>query len=67
MNWGIRRVKPGARNLARTSGTEILFIERIWDFLKPGTGRASGHHTRRNFNQFLIARGTRLSVGTLPD
>ena len=57
----------GHKRPRKNQRTEILFIERIWDFLKPGTGRGSGHPTRRNFNQLLTARGTRLSVGTLPD
>ena len=31
----------GHKRPRRNQRTEILFIERIWDFLKPGTGRAA--------------------------
>ncbi len=33
--------KAGHKRPRKNQRTEILFIERIWDFLKPGTGRAA--------------------------
>ena len=33
--------KAGRKRPRKNQRTEILFIERIWDFLKPGTGRAA--------------------------
>ena len=33
--------KEGKSRPRKNQKTEILFIERVWDFLKPGTGRAA--------------------------
>jgi type I restriction enzyme M protein len=33
--------KAGGSQARRAQKTEILFVERVWDFLKPGTGRAA--------------------------
>ena len=33
--------KAGRKRSRKNQRTEILFIERIWDFLKPGVGRAA--------------------------
>ena len=33
--------KAGRKRPRKNQRTEILFLERIWDFLKPGTGRAA--------------------------
>ena len=38
---GNQRNKAGPKKPRKNQRTEILFIERIWDFLKPGTGRAA--------------------------
>lgn len=37
--WTMRRDKNGAKVLSKSQPPEILFIERCWQFLKPGTGR----------------------------
>jgi type I restriction enzyme M protein len=34
-------VQPNRGAPRRTQKTEILFIERVWDFLRPGTGRCA--------------------------
>ncbi|MCL2240164.1 MAG: N-6 DNA methylase [Defluviitaleaceae bacterium] len=33
--------KNGKAKVRKNQNTEVLFIERIWEFLKPGTGRAA--------------------------
>lgn len=39
--WGMRRDKHGNAVLQKSQPPEILFIERIVQFLRPGTGRAA--------------------------
>lgn len=39
--WGMRRDKHGSTVLQKSQPPEILFIERIVQFLRPGTGRAA--------------------------
>ena len=38
---GSQKNKAGQVSMRKSQRTEILFIERIWKFLKPGTGRAA--------------------------
>lgn len=38
---GTKEDKKGKRKPLKNQKTEILFIERVWRFLKPGTGRAA--------------------------
>ena len=38
---GNQRNKAGHKRPRKNQRTEILFLERIWAFLKPGTGRAA--------------------------
>ena len=38
---GNQTSKTGRKRPRKTQRTEILFVERIWGFLKPGTGRAA--------------------------
>ena len=68
--------KAGKKSLkARTSiKTEILFCERVWQFLKPGTGRAAivlpdgilTNSSLQGVRDWLLARFQLLAVVSLP-
>jgi type I restriction enzyme M protein len=68
--------KAGKKSLkARTSiKTEILFCERVWQFLKPGTGRAGivlpdgilTNSSLQGVRNWLLARFQLLAVVSLP-
>ena len=68
--------KAGQRSIkARTSiKTEILFCERVWQFLKPGTGRAAivlpdgilTNSSLQGVRDWLLARFQLMAVVSLP-
>ena len=68
--------KAGKKSVkARTSiKTEILFCERVWHFLKPGTGRAAivlpdgilTNSSLQGVRDWLLARFQLLAVVSLP-
>lgn len=64
----------GKRKGRKNQKTEILFIERIWHFLKPGTGRAAvvlpdgilTNSSLQYVRDFLLERFQLLAVVSLP-
>ena len=66
--------KTGRKKPRKNQRTEILFIERIWDFLKPGTGRAAiiipdgilTNSSLQEVRDFLLARCRINAVVSLP-
>jgi type I restriction enzyme M protein len=68
--------KAGKKALKQRTSvkTEILFCERVWDFLKPGTGRAAvvlpdgilTNSSLQPIRDWLIARFQLLAVVSLP-
>ena len=71
---GNQTSKTGRKNPRKNQRTEILFIERIWDFLKPGTGRAAviipdgilTNSSLQEVRDFLLARFQINAVVSLP-
>ncbi len=65
----------GRRKTRKNQKTEVLFIERVWEFLKPGTGRAAivlpdGILTNASLQyvrDFLLDRFHLLAVISLPE
>ena len=66
--------KAGRKRPRRNQRTEILFIERIWNLLKPGTGRAAiiipdgilTNSTLQEVRNFLLERFQINAVMSLP-
>lgn len=66
--------KAGKTRPRKNQKTEILFIERIWQFLKPGTGRAAvvlpdgvlTNSSLQYVRDFLLERFQLLAVVSLP-
>jgi type I restriction enzyme M protein len=64
----------GKRTPRKNQKTEILFIERVWQFLKPGTGRAAvvlpdgilTNSSLQYVRNFLLERFRLLAVVSLP-
>ena len=64
----------GKRKPRKNQKTEILFIERVWQFLKPGTGRAAvvlpdgilTNSSLQYVRDFLLERFQLLAVISLP-
>ena len=64
----------GKRKPRKNQKTEILFIERVWQFLKPGTGRAAvvlpdgilTNSSLQYVRDFLLERLQLLAVVSLP-
>jgi type I restriction enzyme M protein len=64
----------GKRKPRKNQKTEILFIERVWQFLKPGTGRAAvvlpdgilTNSSLQYVRDFLLERFQLLAVVSLP-
>jgi len=66
--------KKGKTKARKNQKTEILFIERVWQFLKPGTGRAAvvlpdgilTNSSLQYVRDFLLERFQLLGVVSLP-
>ena len=66
--------KAGRKRPRKNQRTEILFIERIWNFLKPGTGRAAviipdgilTNSSLQEVRDFLLARFRVNAIVSLP-
>ena len=64
----------GKKKPRKNQKTEILFIERVWQFLKPGTGRAAvvlpdgilTNSSLQYVRDFLLGRFQLLAVVSLP-
>ncbi|MCX6344776.1 MAG: restriction endonuclease subunit M [Armatimonadetes bacterium] len=64
----------GKRRPRKNQKTEILFIERVWEFLKPGTGRAAvvlpdgilTNSSLQYVRDFMLERFKLLAVVSLP-
>jgi len=71
---GNREDKKGKRTPRKNQKSEILFIERIWEFLKPGTGRAAvvlpdgvlTNSSLQDPRNFMLERFQILAVVSLP-
>jgi len=71
---GNQEDKNGKRKARKNQKTEILFIERVWQFLKPGTGRAAvvlpdgilTNSSLQYVRDFLLERFQLLAVVSLP-
>ena len=71
---GIQEDAKGRSKARKNQKTEILFIERIWQFLKPGTGRAAvvlpdgilTNSSLQYVRDFLLERFQLLAVVSLP-
>lgn len=66
--------KKGKRSLRKNQSSEILFIERIWQFLKPKTGKAAivlpdgilTNSSMQYVRDFILERFQLLAVVSLP-
>ena len=66
--------KAGRKRPRKNQRTEILFLERIWDFLKPGVGRAAiiipdgilTNSSLQEVRDFLLARFRVKAIVSLP-
>ncbi len=66
--------KTGKTKERKNQKTEILFIERVWQFLKPGTGRAAvvlpdgvlTNSSLQHVRNFMLERFQLLAVVSLP-
>lgn len=64
----------GRAKLRKSQSSEILFIERIWEFLKPGTGKAAivlpdgvlSNSSSQYVRDFILERFQLLAVVSLP-
>jgi type I restriction enzyme M protein len=71
---GNQTQKNGKQKPRKNQKTEILFIERIWQFLKPGSGRAAivlpdgvlTNSSLQYVRDFLLERFALLAVVSLP-
>jgi len=71
---GMQTDAKGKRKARRNQKTEILFLERIWHFLKPGTGRAAvvlpdgilTNSSLQYVRDFVLERFQLLAVVSLP-
>ena len=71
---GNQTSKTGHKKPRKNQRTEILFIERIWDFLKPGTGRAAviipdgilTNSSLQEIRDFLLERFQIKAIVSLP-
>jgi type I restriction enzyme M protein len=72
--FGNQTDKKGKTKARKNQKTEILFIERVWQFLKPGTGRAAvvlpdgilTNSSLQYVRDFLLERFQLLAVVSLP-
>lgn len=66
--------RAGGKKSKRTQKTEILFIERVWDLLRPGTGRAAivlpegilANSSLGYVRDFILERFQVLAIVSLP-
>jgi type I restriction enzyme M protein len=66
--------KNGKAKVRKNQSTEVLFIERIWDFLKPGTGRAAvvlpdgilTNSSMQYVREYILEKFQLLAVVSLP-
>ncbi len=66
--------KKGKAKPRKNQSSEVLFIERIWDFLKPGTGKAAivlpdgilTNSSSQYVRDFILERFQLLAVVSLP-
>ncbi len=71
---GSKEDKKGKRKTLKNQKTEILFIERVWQFIKPGTGRVAivlpdgilTNSSLQDVRNFLLERFQLLAVVSLP-
>lgn len=71
---GHSKTSTGKKRLRKSQKTEILFIERIWHYLKPGTGRTAvvlpdgvlTNSTLQYVRDFILERFQLLAVISFP-
>ena len=71
---GVQEDKTRKKKPRKNQKTEILFVERIWHFLKPGTGRAAivlpdgilSNSSLQYVRDFLLEKFQLLAVVSLP-
>jgi len=72
--FGNQEDKKGKRQPRKNQKTEILFIERVWQFLKPGSGRAAivlpdgilTNSSLQYVRDFILERFQLIAVISLP-